>query len=94
MPQYYDDEFKKKIVRLHLQEGRTIKSLTTEYGISKASVSKWSSEFCKKCQINPEAQTEYDSMKEILRLKRENEELKKENLFLKKAATFFAREID
>ena len=45
MPQYYDDEFKKKIVRLHLQEGRTIKSLTTEYGISKASVSKWSSDF-------------------------------------------------
>lgn len=94
MPQYYDDEFKKKIVRLHLQEGRTIKSLTTEYGISKASVSKWSSEFSKECQTNPEAQTEYDSMKEILQLKRENEELKKENLFLKKAAAFFAKEID
>ena len=29
-----------------------------------------------------------------LRLKRENEELRKENLFLKKAAAFFAKEID
>ena len=33
-------------------------------------------------------------MKEMLRLKRENEELRKENLFLKKAAAFFAKEID
>ena len=35
-----------------------------------------------------------DNMKEMLRLKRENEELRKENLFLKKAAAFFAKEID
>lgn len=27
MPQYYDDEFKKKIVRLKLEEGRTAKSI-------------------------------------------------------------------
>ena len=32
--------------------------------------------------------------KPMLRLKRENEELRKENLFLKKAAAFFAKEID
>ncbi|MCI9098019.1 MAG: hypothetical protein HFI95_17985 [Lachnospiraceae bacterium] len=35
-----------------------------------------------------------DSMKENLRLKRENEELRKEIAFLKKAAAFFAKEID
>ena len=40
MPQNYTPEFKKKIIRLHLEEGRTIKSITTEYGVSKASVSK------------------------------------------------------
>lgn len=33
-------------------------------------------------------------MKELLKLKRENKKLFKENLFLKKAAAFFAREID
>ena len=49
-------EFKKKIVRLKLEE----------------------------CQSNPEAQKDFDSMKEILRLKKELEEVKKENLFLKK----------
>ena len=33
-------------------------------------------------------------MKENLRLQKELEEVKKENLFLKKAAAFFAKEID
>ena len=32
MPQSYTPEFKKKIVRLHLEEGRTYKSITAEYG--------------------------------------------------------------
>ena len=36
MPQSYTPEFKKKIVRLHLEEGRTYKSITAEYGVSKA----------------------------------------------------------
>ena len=78
MPQSYTPEFKKKIVRLHEEEGRTYKSITAEYGVSKASISKWCSEL----------------MKENLRLRKELEEAKKENLFLKKAAAFFAKEID
>lgn len=41
MPQSYTPEFKKKIVRLHEEEGRTYKSITAEYGVSKASISKW-----------------------------------------------------
>jgi len=35
-----------------------------------------------------------DYMKEILKLRKEKEELQKENLFLKKVAAFFAKEID
>ena len=35
MPQHYDPEFKKQIVRLHLEEGRTIISLQKEYTVSK-----------------------------------------------------------
>ena len=31
MPQSYTPEFKKKIVRLHEEEGRTYKSITAEY---------------------------------------------------------------
>lgn len=94
MPQNYTPEFKKKIVRLHEEEGRTYKSITAEYGVSKASISKWCSELREECQISPQAKEEYDAMKEILRLRKELEEAKKENLFLKKAAAFFAKEID
>lgn len=35
MPQSYTPEFKKKIVRLHEEEGRTYKSITAEYGYRK-----------------------------------------------------------
>ncbi|MCI8400702.1 MAG: transposase [Lachnospiraceae bacterium] len=35
MSQNYTPEFKKKIVRLHEEEGRTYKSITAEYGVSK-----------------------------------------------------------
>lgn len=98
MPQSYTPEFKKKIVRLHIEEGRTYKSITAEYGVSKASISKWCSEFSKECQnqagSNEGVKTELDLMKENLRLRKELEEAKKENLFLKKAAAFFAKEID
>lgn len=98
MPQSYTTEFKKKIVRLHEEEGRTYKSITAEYGASKASISKWCREFREEClkqaEENPGAPTEIDIMKENLRLRRELEEAKKENLFLKKAAAFFAKEID
>lgn len=91
MPQYYDSEFKKNIVRLHLQEGRTIVSLQKEYKISKASISNWVKQFREECQNNPDLQQEADYMKENLRLKKELAEAQKENLFLKKAAAFFAR---
>ena len=98
MPQSYTPEFKRKIVRLHLEEGRTYKSITAEYGVSKASISKWCTEFTGECQakaiINPENRNEAELMKENLRLRKELEEARKENLFVKKAAAFFAKEID
>lgn len=87
MPQTYTPEFKKKIVRLHLEEGRTYKSITAEYGVSKASISKWCAEFSEECQtkaiLNPESPNEVELMKENLRLRKELEESRKENLFLK-----------
>ncbi|MDD7729155.1 MAG: transposase [Clostridia bacterium] len=35
MSKHYEPEFKKKIVRLHLEEGRTLKGLATEYGVTR-----------------------------------------------------------
>ena len=77
MNQHYEPEFKKKIVRLHLEEGRSIKGLAAEYGVSKASISNWTKQF------REEAQADYDFMNENLKLKRQLAELQKENDFLK-----------
>lgn len=95
MPQSYEPEFKKKIVRLHIEQGRTYKSITDEYGVSKASISKWCSEFSEECQakaqLNPETANEIEMMKENFRLRKELEEAKKENSFLKKRRHFLQR---
>ena len=92
MSKYFEPEFK-KIVRLHLEDGRTIRSLAAEYSISKASISNWVSRFRKECQNNEEAKADYDYMKENLNLKKQLAELQKENDFLKKAAAFSLRKL-
>ena len=56
MPQFYDEQFKKNIVRLRIEEGRSIKSLVEEYGVSNSSVKKWCGEFNKECLQSPELQ--------------------------------------
>ena len=98
MPQNYAPEFKKKIVRLRLEKGRIINSITTEHEISKESVRRWCNEFQKECQAQslliPSSVNEAEIMKDNLRLRRELAEKEKEILFLKKAAAFFAKEID
>ncbi len=98
MSQQYEPEFRKNIVRLRLEEGRTYKSAKEEYGVAKSTVFKWCSEFSEECQSkaekNPMERTKLDPMRESLRLRKELEETKKENLFLKKAAASFAKELD
>lgn len=82
------------IVRLYLEEGRTIKSINEEYNLGDGTVRKWVRAFREECETNPELKKDMDYYEEVRRLRKENEELKKENQFLKKAAAFFAREID
>lgn len=90
----FTDDTKKKVVKLHIQEGRTIASLSAEYGVSKATVSNWVRNYREECQTNEEAMNEYELMLEIQKLRQEKAELEKENDFLKKAAAFFAKEIN
>ena len=91
---HYDEEFKKKIIRLHLEEGRSLKGLADEYGVSKAAISKWTKLYREECQTTASSQKEYDYMKENLKLRKQLEEMENENRFLKKAAAFFAKEIE
>ncbi|MFP3155889.1 hypothetical protein LQZ18_16010 [Lachnospiraceae bacterium ZAX-1] len=71
-----------------------MKSITDEYGISKSAISSWRHAFSKECQTIPAAKEDYNNMMETQKLHQRLDELEKENRFLKKAAAFFAKEID
>ena len=90
----YNEETRKKIVRLHLEEGRSLKSLSEEFSVSKSGISNWVKKYREECQTNADAKQEYDLRAENLQLRKQLEEMEKENRFLKKAAAFFAKEID
>ncbi len=90
----HDDVLRMKIIKLHLEEGRTIQSLTKEYDLGNGTLSYWLKKYREECKINPELQSENDQMIENRKLRKRIEELEKENRFLKKAAAFFAKELD
>ena len=90
----HDYDFRKKVVVEHLRDGRTLASLAAEYGVSKNTVSNWVKAYREECQTNDEAKSQLQLLEEMRQLRRELAELEKENTFLKKAAAFFAKEID
>lgn len=90
----YPKELKDKIIRLHLEEGRTLKSLTQEFHLGTGTITYWLKELRKECQNNPYIEDVNFSLEEKQHMLKELRELRKENEFLKKAAAFFAREID
>lgn len=90
----YETEFKGKLVKMHLEEGRTVKSLNQEYNLGNGTLNNWIKLYREECKTNPIKQEEKDYFKESKTLRKQIEELEKENRFLKKAAAFFAKEID
>ena len=90
----YDPHLRDKIIRLHLEEGRTVKSLTEEYNLGSGTLRYWLDKQREECKTNPQIKNETEAMLEIRRLKKELAEAKKENDFLKKAAAFFEKEVD
>lgn len=90
----YNLNAKKKIIRLHLEEGRSVKSLSEEYNLGSGTLRSWLNKYREECQTNSETKQQSDVYAENRKLRKQIEELEKENLFLKKAAAFFAKEID
>lgn len=90
----YEKTFKDKIIRLHLEDGRTISSLNKEYQLGSGTLNSWLRTYRKDCDVNPQQNEEKASYEEVRLLRKQLEELQKENRFLKKAAAFFAKELD
>ena len=67
------------IVRLHRDEGRTCESITNEYGVSKATITKWCSD-ARYIDMAKMTTAENELQKAI----EENRKIREENAFLKK----------
>ena len=86
----YTEEFKKEAVRLIQEERMTIAQVKKTLGVSYNAIRKWLDE-----SQNPRSNTDLsnDEKEELRRLRKEVKELRMEREILKKAATFFAKEI-
>ena len=82
------------MVYLQLNEGITIASLSAEYGFAKSTYREWEKKYYEECQENEETKEELNLMEQNRMLKKQLAEQQKEIEFLKKAAAFFAKEID
>ena len=79
MNQHYEPVLKQEIIRLYLEDGRTMKSLTDEYSLGKGTLRYWLKNFRKECDKYKDGASE-----DLKRLCKHNAELRKENQFLKK----------
>lgn len=87
-----EPELKEHIIKLYLQERRTLVSLSDEFGYPKSSISYWVKKYKEEAENNEIKAKQLSDMEQLRRLQEEIEELRKENDFLKKAAAFFAKE--
>lgn len=67
MTKHYEPELKREIIRLHLEEGRTIQSLTEEYHFGKGTLKYWLKKTRKECDTNSTV-----AMDELTRLRKQN----------------------
>ena len=89
---YVDPEIEEQIIKLHMIERRTMRSLAVEFGYSENVVRRIIDNYKKRAEKEEQQAQQLAALEEMRRLKAENEELKKEVDFLKKAAAFFAKE--
>jgi transposase len=89
---YVEPEIQEKIIKLHIQEGRTLTSLSDEFGISRGIITRLIKRYRDEAKENIKQSIELADMEALRKLQKEVEELRKENDFLKKAAAFFAKE--
>ena len=85
----YTDAFKRQIVALK-KSGKTVTYLMREYNISRATIYKWIYENDTTGSFKT-SDNRSESEKELIRLQKENQELKMENDILKQAALIMGR---
>ena len=88
----YSKEIWDEVIRLRLEEGRTLQSLSKEFGINAATIGRRIRKLKAEAQADQAKAEILTNMEEIRRLQDELAEVRKENDFLKKLAAFYAKE--
>ena len=92
----YTKEFKLEALRLMEQSERPASEIAMQLGIRRNQLYKWKEQMTKTGEV-PSAKRgrpKKEDQTEIARLKQELKRVKEENEILKKAAVFFAKELD
>jgi transposase len=92
----FSAEFKRQAVELLESGGRSGTEVARELGIRQNQLYKWREEIKKKGDAaftKSSGRPKKNEQSELSRLKQENERLREENTILKKAATYFAKEL-
>jgi transposase len=87
----FTPEYKDEAVRLVINTGRRPAEVARELGITEQSLGRWVNAF-KARQSAGDGVLGENERAELLRLRRENADLKLDRAFLKKASIFFAQE--
>lgn len=93
----YNENFKIEVVKAYMAGDRLISEIAADYNVAKSTLTGWVKKHGEECQYKTTTKTsqeEFESAKEIRRLNQLLHEKDKEIDFLKKAAAFFAKEID
>lgn len=82
----YDEDFKKTIVDLY-ESGKSIADLSREYGVGHTNIRNWINKY----QTITTSTGEITNNDEILKLKKELQQVQLENEILKKAVAIFSK---
>lgn len=89
-------EFKKDAARLVNEKGYSHQQAADHLGISLSAIGRWAR--AERTPVRPSSEKKIilnlTDQTELIRLRRENEQLRMEREIIKKAAVFFAREIE
>ncbi|WP_104198529.1 transposase [Cryobacterium sp. Y29] len=87
----FTPEYKDEAVKLVVTTGRAVATVARELGINEATLGHWLTAFKARNETGQAEVTESERA-ELLRLRKENADLKMDRAFLKKASIFFAQE--
>lgn len=92
----YPKEFKLEALRLLEESGRPASEIAMELGLRRNQLYKWKEQMAKKGDVPSSkiGRPKKEEQSEVSKLRQELKRLQEENEILKKAAVFFAKELD